>query len=110
MSKNKGHVIPLSDTSCQTLVPVIGGWWHLPVRTPFCVGDFVLLSSWREALDKQPWSQGVADAASSPAPASESGVRTEQEQETKAAPGGEASLLTCRSCHGSQALSCVLQS
>lgn len=73
--KDKAHVIPLSDTSCQTLFLVIGGWWHLPVWTLLCPGDFALPPSWQEALHEQPRSQTVADAASSPAPASESRER-----------------------------------
>lgn len=109
MSKDKGHVIPLSDTSCQTLLPVIGGWWHLPVWTLLCIGDFVLLPNWHETLDEQAWSQTAADAASTPTPASESRVRTGQEQETRFPPGGEESSITCHGCHSSQSLSCVLQ-
>lgn len=79
VSKDKAHVIPLSDTSCQTLFLVIGGWWHLPVWTFLCTGDFARLPSWHEAPHEQPRSQTVADAASSPALASESRIRTGQE-------------------------------
>lgn len=110
VNKIKGHEIPLSDTPCQTLHPVTGVSWHLLVWTLLHIGGFALLPSRHKALVEQPWSQTVVDAASSSAPAGKFRLRTEQEQETRFAPGGEASSLTGQGCHSSQSLSCVLQS
>lgn len=39
VSKDKGHMISFSSTSCQTLFSVIGSWWHLPVWTLLHIGD-----------------------------------------------------------------------
>lgn len=79
VSRDKEHVVPLPDTSCQTLFLVRGGRWHWPVRTRLPISDFAQPPNWHEAPDGQPWAQKGAGAAGSPAPVSESRMRTEQE-------------------------------
>lgn len=61
------------QTSLVTLSSVIGSWWHLPVWTLLCIGDFALLPSSHQAWNELPSSKTVAHAASSPTPASKSG-------------------------------------